>query len=56
MDKLDKSAETVVICRRGSRAYQACCTLKAAGLKDVKFVEGSLTCWGDDGVCGEKVL
>ena len=54
--KLDKNKETVVICRRGGRAYQACCTLKNAGFKDVKFVEGSLTCWGADGVCGEQVL
>jgi rhodanese-related sulfurtransferase len=56
MDKLDKKKETVVICRRGGRAYQASCTLKGAGFKDVKFVEGSLTCWGSDGVCGEQVL
>lgn len=56
MDKLDKDRETVVICRRGGRAYQAGCTLKNAGFRDVKFVEGSLTCWGADGVCGEQVL
>jgi len=56
LDKLDKEKETVVICHRGSRAYQACCTLKGAGFKDVKFVEGSLTCWGADDVCGEQVL
>jgi NADPH-dependent 2,4-dienoyl-CoA reductase/sulfur reductase-like enzyme/rhodanese-related sulfurtransferase len=56
MDKLDKERETVVLCRRGGRAYQAGCTLKNAGFRDVKFVEGSLTCWGADGVCGEQVL
>ncbi len=56
MNKLDKNKETVVVCRRGGRAYQACCTLKNAGFSDVKFVEGSLTCWGADGVCGEQVL
>jgi NADPH-dependent 2,4-dienoyl-CoA reductase/sulfur reductase-like enzyme/rhodanese-related sulfurtransferase len=56
MDKLDKDKETVIICRRGGRAYQACCTLNNAGFRDVKFVEGSLTCWGADGVCGEQVL
>jgi len=56
LDKLDKDTETVVICLRGGRAYQACCTLKAAGFKDVKFVEGSLICWGRDGVYGEQVL
>jgi len=56
MDNLDKHDETVVICHRGGRAYQACCTLKGAGFMDIKFVEGSLVCWGEDGVCGEKVL
>jgi len=56
MDKLDKDKETVVMCRRGGRAYQACCALKGAGFKDVKFVEGSLTCWCADDICGEPVL
>ena len=56
IDNLDKNAETVVFCRRGGRAYQACCTLKGAGFKDIKFVEGSLTCWGIDGICGEPML
>ncbi len=56
MDKLDKEKETVVMCRRGGRAYQACCTLKGAGFKDVKFVEGSLTCWCSEDICGEKML
>jgi len=56
MDKLDKNKETVVMCLRGSRAYQACCTLKGAGFKDTKFVEGSLTCWCTDDICGEPVL
>ena len=56
MDKLDKERETVVVCRRGGRAYQASCTLKNAGFRNVKFVEGSLTCWGPEGVCGEQVL
>ncbi|MDD5648049.1 MAG: FAD-dependent oxidoreductase, partial [Dehalococcoidia bacterium] len=56
MEKLDKSKETVVLCQRGGRAYQACCTLKGAGFKDAKFVEGSLTCWCADDVCGEPLL
>ncbi len=56
MDNLDKDKEIVVMCRRGGRAYQACCTLKGAGFKDVKFVEGSLTCWCADDICGEPVL
>ncbi|MFA5079826.1 MAG: FAD-dependent oxidoreductase, partial [Dehalococcoidia bacterium] len=56
MHKLNKEKETVVMCRRGGRAYQACCALKGAGFKDAKFVEGSLTCWCSDDICGEKVL
>jgi NADPH-dependent 2,4-dienoyl-CoA reductase/sulfur reductase-like enzyme/rhodanese-related sulfurtransferase len=56
MDRLDKEKETVVMCRRGGRAYQACCTLKGAGFKDVKFVEGSLTCWCSEDICGEKII
>ena len=56
MDKLPKDKEIVVMCRRGGRAYQAACTLTGAQFKDVKFMEGSLTCWGEDGLCGEKVL
>lgn len=54
-DKFLKDKEVVVLCRRGQRAYQSCCTLKAAGLKDVKLVEGGLTCWCDD-VRGEPLL
>jgi len=55
MDKLSKDKEIVVMCLRGSRAYQACYTLKGAGFKDVKFMEGSLTCWCDE-VCGKPIL
>ncbi|MGA2367335.1 MAG: FAD-dependent oxidoreductase [Dehalococcoidia bacterium] len=52
---LPKDKEIVAMCRRGSRAYQAACTLKGAGMKDVKFMEGSLICWCDDMV-GEPPL
>jgi NADPH-dependent 2,4-dienoyl-CoA reductase/sulfur reductase-like enzyme/rhodanese-related sulfurtransferase len=52
---LPKDKEIVVMCHRGSRAYQAACTLKGAGMKDVKFMEGSLTCWCDD-VVGKPPL
>jgi NADPH-dependent 2,4-dienoyl-CoA reductase/sulfur reductase-like enzyme/rhodanese-related sulfurtransferase len=55
MQDLPKDKEIVVMCRRGSRAYQAACTLKGAGMKDVKFMEGSLTCWCDD-VVGKPPL
>jgi rhodanese-related sulfurtransferase len=47
IEKLPKDKEIVVMCRRGSRAYQASCTLKGEGFKDVKVMEGSLTCWCD---------
>jgi rhodanese-related sulfurtransferase len=55
MDKLPKEKEIVVLCRRGGRAYQAACTLKGAEYKNVKFMEGSLTCWCDD-VIGKPTL
>lgn len=53
--KLPGDKEIVILCRRGQRAYQACCTLKAAGLSNVKFVEGGLTCWCDE-VSGTPLL
>ena len=55
MHDLPKDKEIVVMCHRGSRAYQATCTLKGAGMKDVKFMEGSLVCWCDD-VVGKPPL
>lgn len=48
IEKLPRDKEILVLCRRGQRAYQCCCTLKGAGLDKTKFVEGGLTCW-----CGE---
>jgi rhodanese-related sulfurtransferase len=48
LENLPRDKEIVVMCRRGGRAYQSACILKGLGFKDVKFVEGSLTCW-----CGE---
>jgi NADPH-dependent 2,4-dienoyl-CoA reductase/sulfur reductase-like enzyme/rhodanese-related sulfurtransferase len=47
IDKLPHDKEIVVTCRRGSRAYQSACMLKGAGFKNVKFMEGGLTCWCD---------
>jgi rhodanese-related sulfurtransferase len=55
MQDLPKDKEIVMMCHRGVRAYQAACTLKGAGMKDVKFMEGSLACWCDD-VVGEPPL
>ena len=48
LETLPNDKEIIVMCRRGGRAYQSSCILKGQGFKDVKFVEGSLTCW-----CGE---
>ena len=48
LEELPRDKEIVVMCRRGGRAYQAACILKGQGFNDVKFLEGSLTCW-----CGE---
>lgn len=47
MHELPRDKEIIVLCYSGSRAYQAACTLKGDSFKDVKFVEGSLTCWCD---------
>ncbi len=54
LNQVPKDKEVVVMCRRGGRAYQAACTLKAEGCKDVKFMEGSLSCWCDE-VCGKPI-
>jgi rhodanese-related sulfurtransferase len=55
LENLPREKEIVVICRRGGRAYQSTCMLKGQGFKDVKFVEGSLTCWCYE-VCGKAVM
>lgn len=55
LETLPRDKEIVVMCRRGGRAYQSACILKGQGFKDVKFVEGSLTCWCGE-VCGKPVL
>ncbi len=54
LDHLPKDKEIIAICWFGTRAYQAACTLKGEGCKNVKFIEGSLVCWCDE-VCGKPV-
>jgi len=56
LDTIDKNAETLVLCQRGVKAYEACCLLKCSGCENVKFVEGGLTCWYREDVCGEPLL
>ncbi len=51
MSTLPKGKEIVVMCQRGGRAYQAACTLRGNGFGDVKFMEGSLSCWCDGLKC-----
>ena len=55
IEKLPRDKEVVVMCKRGGRAYQASCMLKAEGVKDVKVMEGALTCWCGD-VVGEPMI
>lgn len=55
LEELPRDKEIVVMCLRGSRAYQAACILKGQGFKDIKFVEGSLICWCGE-ICGKPVL
>jgi rhodanese-related sulfurtransferase len=50
IEQLPKDKEIIVACRRGGRAFQASCTLKGEGFKDVKIAEGGFTAW-----CGDVV-
>jgi NADPH-dependent 2,4-dienoyl-CoA reductase/sulfur reductase-like enzyme/rhodanese-related sulfurtransferase len=54
MTRLPSDKELIAMCQRGVRAYQAACALKGAGFKNVKFMEGSLSCWCHD-VIGESI-
>jgi len=45
LEDLPRDKEIVAMCLLGTRAYQSACILKGQGFKDVKFLEGSLTCW-----------
>lgn len=42
---LPRGKEIIIICRGGTRAYQAARILKRAGFGNIKFVEGSMVCW-----------
>jgi NADPH-dependent 2,4-dienoyl-CoA reductase/sulfur reductase-like enzyme/rhodanese-related sulfurtransferase len=43
LSELDSNRETVIICRRGPRSYQAAVILRNAGFAGVRFVGGGVT-------------
>lgn len=45
IDEIPRDKEIVVICALGTRSYEAFRTLKGAGFKDVKYMEGGLQAW-----------
>lgn len=45
LNKLPKDAEIVILCRSSVRAYQALCTLRGAGYRNVSVMEGSIQAW-----------
>lgn len=45
LEKLPKEVRIVVLCRSSVRAFQALCTLRGAGYRNVAFMEGSILGW-----------
>jgi rhodanese-related sulfurtransferase len=45
LDELPRSVEIVIYCQTSVRAYQAQRILNGAGLRDIKFMDGSLAAW-----------
>jgi len=45
---LDKETGTVAFCKIGLRGYEAARILEAAGIRDVRVMEGGLFCWPFD--------
>ncbi|AGL02030.1 FAD-dependent oxidoreductase [Desulfoscipio gibsoniae] len=45
IDEIPRDKEIVALCALGTRSYEALRTLKGAGFKDVKYVEGGLQAW-----------
>lgn len=56
---LDGKHEGVIVCRSGGRARQACEKLLAAGLTNLRVLEGGVTAWESSGlsvVRGKKTI
>ena len=57
--KADSGCETIVICRSGNRAKKAADSLAAAGMTNVKVLEGGMLAWTAAGFAvnrGQKVI
>jgi len=48
INELDNTTEIITYCRAGLRAAQAYRILKNAGLKNVKYMDGSITAWPNE--------
>ena len=46
LEELDRSANVVIICRRGPRSYQTALILAQAGFENVHFIGGGTTAVG----------
>ena len=45
LDKLDQTAETVVVCHHGQRSQQVCEYMDSIGYKNIKNLEGGIDAW-----------
>ncbi len=45
MDELDRDQDIVIFCRGGVRTFEAYCTMKGAGFKHVRILDGSTDFW-----------
>jgi len=48
LEKLDKQAETVVICHHGVRSFHAARYLETTGFSDVVNLSGGVAAWADE--------
>ena len=45
LDEVPRDREMVILCKSGTRGYEAYCILKAAGFENIKVLEGGLIAW-----------